>query len=198
MTTQNAAANQNHASIAPWKKKLPMWLTWSRVFVCPLLVGLLMLEGPEYRWAAGIIFIIASATDWFDGSLARKYKAESNLGKFMDPIADKILVASALIMLVPSGHANPVMVLLLLARDIFIGGIRSIAAVDGVVIAAKSAGKWKTGMQMAGVPALLIATPIFGLPILEIGQVLLWVSVGLSLMSGWDYYQLYLEGKKST
>lgn len=183
------------ATIPAWKKRLPMWLTWGRIAVCPLIVLLLILNEPIHRWLAAAIFILASITDWVDGALARKYGAESNMGKFMDPIADKILVASALIMLIPSGHASPVMVLLLLARDILIGGIRSIAAADGVVIAAKPAGKWKTAVQMVGVPAMLIATPLFGLPILQFGQILLWISVVLSVLSGLQYVRLYQLGR---
>jgi CDP-diacylglycerol--glycerol-3-phosphate 3-phosphatidyltransferase len=185
------------AIIPDWKKRLPMQLTWARIFVCPILVGMMMIEGEIFRWVTAAIFIAASITDYFDGQLARKYKVESNLGRFMDPIADKILVASALIMLIPSGLAHPIMVLLLLARDILIGGIRSVAAADGVVISAKAAGKWKTGMQMAGVPALLIGTSVFGLPIVEAGKILLWVSVALSIVSGYDYFQHYLSGRKN-
>lgn len=184
-------------AIPEWKKKLPMWLTWSRIYVCPLLVALMLMREPVYSWIAAIVFVLASMTDWFDGALARKYNAESNMGKFMDPIADKILVASALIILVHTDQANPVMVLLLLARDIFIGGIRSVAAADGVVIAAKAAGKWKTGLQMAGIPAMLIATPVFGVPVFEVGQALLWVSVILSFISGIQYFRLYLKGRST-
>ncbi len=175
-----------------------MWLTLSRIGICPFLVALLYYsESPVSRWAAAILFILASITDWFDGALARKYQVESNMGKFMDPIADKILVASALIMLIPSGAAHPLMVLLLLVRDILIGGIRSVAAADGVVIAAKAAGKWKTGLQMVGVPALLIGTPIFSLPVPEIGNTLLWVSVVLSIFSGFEYVRIYFQERKA-
>lgn len=173
-----------------------MWLTWSRIWICPFLIILMWYDDPAFRWSASVVFILASMTDWFDGSLARKYDAESNMGKFMDPIADKILVATALILLVHSRHADPVMVILLLARDIFIGGVRSVAAADGVVIAAKAAGKWKTGLQMAGIPAMLIATDdLFGVPALKIGQALLWISVVLSIVSGIQYFRLYLKSR---
>jgi len=170
-----------------------MALTWGRIAICPFVVALMAIDSATARWVAAALFIVASITDWFDGALARRYGVESNLGKFMDPIADKILVASALIMLIPLGHAHPIMVLLLLSRDILIGGVRSAAAADGVVIAAKAAGKWKTGLQMVGIPMMLIATPIFGLPILQIGQGLLWFSVILSVISGIEYFRLYLS-----
>jgi CDP-diacylglycerol--glycerol-3-phosphate 3-phosphatidyltransferase len=186
----------NMSAIPAWKKQLPMWLTWSRIAVCPFMVACLLTGNLTYHWIAAAIFIDASITDWFDGTLARKYQAESNLGRFMDPIADKILVASALIMLIPTGRADPIMVLLLLVRDIFIGGIRSVAAADGVVISAKAAGKWKTGLQMVGVPALLVGTSVFGFPMVDAGRYLLWASVVLSMISGVDYFRLYLQSRK--
>jgi CDP-diacylglycerol--glycerol-3-phosphate 3-phosphatidyltransferase len=165
---------------------------------CPLLVVLLHLDGLTWDWLAALVFVSASITDWFDGWLARKYDAQSNMGKFMDPIADKILVASALIMLIPSGRVQPILVLTLLSRDILIGGIRSVAAADRLIIDAKPTGKWKTGMQMIAIPALLFNTPIFGLPIYEIGLVLLWVSVALSLISGYQYVHMYYESRKES
>ena len=119
------------------------------------------------------------------------------MGKFMDPIADKVLVATVLIMLIPTGRVRPELVLLLLARDILIGGIRSVAAADNVIIDAKAAGKWKTALQMISIPAILIATPLAGLPLYELGAILLWVSVILSIFSGYQYVQLYFQNRKT-
>ena len=180
-----------------WKKKLPMALTWGRMAVCPFFILLMIPSDPIWGWVASALFIIASITDWFDGYLARKYNVISNLGKFMDPIADKILVATVLILLLPSGRVDPIVVILVLARDILIGGIRSVAAADNVIIDAKPTGKWKTALQMGAIPALLINTPLFGLPIAEIGRALLWVSAVLSLISGYQYIQLYNENRKT-
>ena len=163
--------------------------------VCPLLVALLYHGGAWANWSSAVLFMLASVTDYFDGYFARKYFATTNMGKFMDPIADKILVASSLIMLVPAARVGPVVVLLLLVRDILIGGIRSVAAADRVIIDAKSAGKWKTAIQMVAIPAILIETPIFGLPLAEIGNGLLWFSVILSLFSGYQYVQIYAQSK---
>jgi len=140
--------------------------------------------------------MVASATDFFDGYYARKFDAISNMGKFMDPIADKILVASILIMMLPSGKVDPVLVLLLLVRDIFIGGIRSIAAADQIIIDAKPTGKWKTGLQMISIPAILISHDDFAAQIGQIGYAVLWISVILSLISGYQYVQLFLEGRR--
>ncbi len=180
-----------------WKKKLTIALTWGRMAVCPFFILLMIPSDPIWGWVASALFIIASITDWFDGYLARKYNVISNLGKFMDPIADKILVATVLILLLPSGRVDPIVVILVLARDILIGGIRSVAAADNVIIDAKPTGKWKTALQMGAIPALLINTPLFGLPIAEIGRALLWVSAVLSLISGYQYIQLYNENRKT-
>lgn len=182
--------------IAPWKKKLPMWLTWSRMAVCPLFVVFLSLDGAIWGWVASALFVLASMTDYWDGYYARKYGAISNMGKFMDPIADKILVATVLIMMIPSGRVGPILVLLLLCRDILIGGIRAVAAADRIVIDAKATGKWKTALQMGAIPAILIGDPLPELPIATIGVTLMWVSVVLSLISGYQYVALYLENRK--
>lgn len=178
---------------ADWKKQLPMWLTYVRVAAAPFILAILMSGWSWAGWAAAILFILASLTDWLDGYLARKYQVESNMGRFMDPIADKILVLGAILMLLAMGRVDPVMVFLFLARDIFIGGIRSVAAANNMIIAAKPFGKWKTAFQMTAIPMLLIYDPLFKLPIADIGYYGLWVSVALSLISGaeytWGYYR---------
>jgi CDP-diacylglycerol--glycerol-3-phosphate 3-phosphatidyltransferase len=176
-----------------------MWFTWARIAMSPLIIICLLIHTHIfYSWIAAGLFIAASLTDWLDGSLARRYDAQTNMGKFMDPIADKILVSSVLIMLIQPGLVGPIMVLLLLIRDILVGGIRSVAAADGVVIDAKSTGKWKTALQMVGIPAILIHVSILGLPLYEIGLVLMWISVGLSLVSGLQYFLLYLRSAQSS
>ena len=190
-----ASATAPIEEIAAWKKRLPMQLTWSRMAVCPLIVFFLTRNDVIWSWAAAGLFIAASITDWLDGYLARKYSATSNMGKFMDPIADKVLVASVLIMLIPSGRVGPILVLVLLVRDILIGGIRSVAAADRLVIDAKPAGKWKTAIQMVVIPAILIRSPLLGLPIYEVGLILLWASMILSIFSGYQYVRLYFDSK---
>ena len=175
-----------------------MWFTWSRMALCvPMAAIMLTIAAPLNGYLVAALFIVASLTDWADGHFARLYKAQSTMGKFMDPIADKILVSTVLILLVPGGRVDPILVILLLARDILIGGIRSVAAADRVIIDAKATGKWKTAIQMIAIPAVLIQTPIFGLPIAMIGAVGLWISVILSLLSGWEYIQIYNSARKS-
>ena len=153
---------------------------------------------PVSGWIAAVLFILGGITDWLDGSLARKWNVQSNMGRFMDPIADKVLVSSALIMMISNGRADAILVLLLLVRDILIGGIRSVAAVDGLVIDAKAAGKWKTALQMGAIPVLMIDFSFIDLPIHEVASGVLWASVILSLISGAQYVRLYNQAKRQS
>lgn len=155
------------------------------------------MEKPLSGYIAAALFIIASITDWADGHYARLFNAQSTMGKFMDPIADKILVSTILILLIPGGNVGPLLVILLLVRDILIGGVRSIAAADRLIISAKATGKWKTAIQMVGIPCVLIETPVFGVPLVEIGRIALWISVVLSVVSAWEYVQMYRDSRKA-
>lgn len=179
-----------------WKTQLPMWATYSRILLAPILLACFTLQLSWAGWIATVLFILGSLTDWLDGYWARKFKCESNMGALMDPIADKILVLGALVILLSLQRVGPFMVFLLLARDIFIGGLRAVAAANQVIIAAQPFGKWKTALQMVAIPCLLIYHPVFNLPLAEIGLTLLWVSVGLSLVSGAQYCWGYYQGKK--
>ena len=196
-----------------WRQKLPMQLSLSRVYVIPLLLLLMWPKTLLFNFLAALLFIAASITDYYDGYFARKYNAVSNLGKFMDPVTDKILVTSILIILVSLGKVDPYLVIILLTRDTFIGGIRSAAAADQVVIAAKASGKWKTGLQMSAIPAIMLsdfhlasyccsnlsATDWHSYVILIgwIGYFVLWFSVILSLVSGYEYYQIFKRESKT-
>ena len=177
-----------------WQKKLPMQITMARIYIVPVIIGLMVPQEDWSNWLAAALFIIASISDYYDGYFARKYNATSNLGKFMDPIADKILVSSILIMLITMKRIDPFMVILIAARDTYIGGIRAVAAADNIVIDAKPTGKWKTAMQMGAIPAIMIGD-IWGLPLISISYVLLWVSVILSVVSGIEYYRSYIDAR---
>lgn len=179
-----------------WQKNLPMWLTMGRIFSVPLVVGFMAPQTFVYNLIAAAIFTIASITDYYDGYFARKYNAVSNMGKFMDPIADKILVSSVLILLVTKNLVDPYMVILIIARDTYISGIRSVAAADNIIISAKPTGKWKTGVQMVAIPALMIGD-LWGIPVAKIAYFSLWVAVLLSVFSGAEYYLAYLKAKKN-
>jgi CDP-diacylglycerol--glycerol-3-phosphate 3-phosphatidyltransferase len=178
-----------------WKNNLPMVLTYARAAAAPVILGILMSGWSFAGWLSAVLFALASLTDWLDGYFARRYKVESNMGRFMDPIADKILVLGAIVMLLAMGRVDPIMVFLFLARDIFIGGIRSVAAANNLIIAAKPFGKWKTALQMVAIPCLLVYEPLFGIPIGDVGYFGLWISVGLSLISGAEYTIGYYRSK---
>ena len=175
-----------------------MIATYGRMVATIPLVLFFELGPPWSVWPATILFVVASFTDWLDGYWARKYNCESAMGKFMDPIADKILVLAALIMLLEMEMIPGILVLLLLARDIFIGGLRSVAASNQVIISAKPFGKWKTALQMIGIPCLLLS-PDHSLGTFQlevIGLYTLWISVILSTISGVQYTWGYYSGRK--
>lgn len=187
-----------------WKKQLPMWATHSRSASGLLLLAIFELPmNPLFiAWSAGVLFILASITDWLDGYWARKYDAVTNMGQLMDPIADKILVTAALLILVREQTLGAFVPFLLLARDLFIGGLRSVAASNRLVISAKPLGKWKTALQMIAIPCLFVGghLPNFfiqkGLSLTPIGILLIWVSLALSLLSGLQYLLSYLKATK--
>ncbi len=181
-----------------FQKKLPMRITLSRIFMVPIIVAFMWPNTLFWNIFAAVCFILASITDYYDGYYARKFDVVSNFGKFMDPIADKILVTSVLAMLLAQGKIDAWMVIIILARDNFIGGIRSVAAADQIIIAAKPAGKWKTAMQMVAIPIVIIGNMDPYLPYLDkIGYGVLWVSVILSITSGIEYYLGYLKSRKA-
>lgn len=155
--------------------------------IAPFVMAVLTTNVSYAGWIAATLFIIGSVTDWIDGYLARKLGVESNMGKFMDPIADKILVLGSILILLAMGRVDPFLVFLLVGRDIFIGGLRAVAAANQIVIAAKPFGKWKTATQMVAIPCLMVYEPLFGLPLADTGYFLLWFSVSLSLISGAEY-----------
>lgn len=180
-------------AIAPWKKKLPLWTTLLRIFAVPILIVLILAKPHNWNWLSAWVFVVASISDWLDGYWARKFDAESDLGKLLDPIADKFLVSSVLILLIPLGRIESLLVLLLLNRDILINGLRSFAASKQQIISAGSIGKWKTAVQMVALPTILVYEPVFGLPFGEIGYWGLWLSLALSLFSGFQYTWAFLQ-----
>ena len=182
-------------------KKLPLILTVARIFATiPVAVLLLYsndFPGYYFDWIAVVLFYAASITDYYDGYFARKYNAVTNLGKFLDPVADKILVMAILVILLQQQRIDPWMVILFLTRDTLVGGIRAAASADGLVIPAQTTGKWKAALQMIAVPFMMVNEIHPYIPNLKIGYGLLWFSVLLSVISGWDYFKLYLDEKKS-
>lgn len=151
------------------------------------------------NWLALIgfaLFVLAAITDYLDGFLARRWEVQTSFGKLMDPLADKILVTSVLIMLIPMGRLSALVAFLILARELVITGLRGVAAASGLVIAASKLGKWKTFIQIVALATLMF--PLGILPIAnlhEIGRFILYVALTLTLISGADYvlkfYKVY-------
>ena len=165
---------------------LPNKLTVLRVIMIPFFVAALMAEGgenPAFRYAAAAIFIIASLTDMLDGKIARKYNLVTNFGKFMDPLADKLLVCSALICMIELDQLPAWMVIIIISREFIISGFRLVAADNGVVIAASYWGKFKTVFQMTAVILLIFNIPSLAL----LTNIVLAVAVVLTVVSLADY-----------
>lgn len=163
---------------------LPNKLTIGRVIAVPVFIAAFMLE---WYIAAFIIFVAASFTDYLDGHLARKWNLVSNFGKIMDPLADKVLVYSALCLMIPTLIPGWMMIIIL-AREFTVAGMRTVAASEGIVIAAGMSGKIKTVLQMIAVCLLLLVPALPGSTILWYGaQAFLWASLIMTVYSGVEY-----------
>ena len=165
---------------------LPNKLTVLRVLMIPFFVVFMLtdLGGASGKWIALAIFIIASLTDLLDGKIARKYNLVTNFGKFMDPLADKLLVSAALICLIENGKLAAWIVIIIISREFIISGFRLVASDNGIVIAASYWGKFKTPFQMLMIVVLIMDLGgIFD----TIGTVLIWVSLALTIISLVDY-----------
>lgn len=177
---------------------LPNLLTLARIAIVPFFVILMFFDSREAGfWAAGL-FGIAAATDAFDGWLARRWEIETAFGKFLDPLADKLIVMSALVMMIPMGRVPAWAVFMILARDVIVSGIRSMASVEGTVIAASDLGKYKTIFQMVAIVALLLhydyywffglEWEIFHVSMQNVGLFFFYISLGLTVWSGVEYF----------
>jgi CDP-diacylglycerol--glycerol-3-phosphate 3-phosphatidyltransferase len=165
----------------------PNILTLVRILVVPIVVAALFVQTRTWDLVAGWLFSAAAITDYFDGYLARTQKIETVYGKLMDPLADKFLVVSALIMLQHIGRVHPVVVILLICREMAITSLRALASAEGIVVAASQGGKWKTAAQMFAIPFIMAKPSLLGLPTYQIGFGLLYLSLGMSLWSAKDY-----------
>ena len=167
---------------------LPNKLTLMRILLVPFFVFFMLFDGIPHdvsKWIALILFCVASLTDLFDGKIARKYNLVTNFGKFMDPLADKLLVCSALICFISLGRIPTWIVLIIIAREFIISGFRLVAAEEGIVIAAGIWGKWKTAVTM--ITIILMIPDFGGSAIHVIEQILIYLSLALTIISLCDY-----------
>ncbi|MBW2091542.1 MAG: CDP-diacylglycerol--glycerol-3-phosphate 3-phosphatidyltransferase [Deltaproteobacteria bacterium] len=163
-------------------------LTLSRVAAIPILVILLLFEARTTSILAALLFLAATLTDLLDGFLARRRKLVTNFGRFLDPLADKLLNSAALIMLIPLGRVAAWMVFLIIGRDLAVTGLRAIASTEGIVIDASLLGKRKTLTQNIAICLLLAHYPIWFLNLHTYGTFLLWVALVITYWSGIAYF----------
>jgi cardiolipin synthase len=175
---------------------IPIILTWLRVALIPLMVGVLYLPdawlGPFNKTqglASTVIFIVAALTDWIDGFLARRWNQTSAFGAFLDPVADKLMVAGALLVLIEFGRVNAVIAFIIIGREITISALREWMAHIGASksVAVSSLGKIKTVAQMIAIPMLLYSENLFGISTQVWGDRLLWVAAALTVWSMFYY-----------
>ncbi|HLR66204.1 CDP-diacylglycerol--glycerol-3-phosphate 3-phosphatidyltransferase [Virgibacillus alimentarius] len=179
---------------------IPNKITLSRIFLIPIFILLLSIPFEWGQWnignadlpishfASGLLFIFASSTDWVDGYYARKYNLVTNLGKFLDPLADKLLVSAALILLVELGLAPAWVVIIIISREFAVTGLRLVAAGEGIVLAASKLGKLKTVTQIVAIAALLLHNFPFSYLAFPFDTILLYIALFFTVLSGYDYF----------
>lgn len=166
----------------------PNTLTLFRIATIPIIVVLMLYPNRISCLVAAILFSAAAITDYFDGYIARRFSLVSNLGKVMDPVADKLLVSSAFIMLTALGWVPAWMVCIIIGREIAVTGLRNIIAEKGEDVSASNLGKYKTGFQIAAAIPLLIHYPFLGLDSVVIGNFFVWGALVFTIWSGADYF----------
>ena len=175
---------------------LPNSITMLRVGIIPVLFFLL--SDPDRMWSLiiAILFIMAALTDLLDGYVARKYHIVTNIGKLLDPITDKIIVNTAMILMIPIDRIPAWIVSLIIIRDFIVDGIRTIATSEGMIIDASKLGKRKTLCQIFAISALMIHYPFIGADAHIVGMVILYISLWLTIHSGVDYLLMFYRYAK--
>lgn len=158
-----------------------------RILMTPLVIVLLYFPGRVTCVLAALVFIFAAITDWMDGYIARKWNMVSSMGKFLDPLADKLLICSVLIMFVMLAWAPAWVVIVIVCRELIVTGLRALAIDEGIVLAADKFGKAKTVLQIAAIVPITLHFPLFGVDIAPIGLGLLYAAMIVALYSGCNY-----------
>jgi len=169
----------------------PNILTLIRIATVPLLIYLLLFPGPLASAAAAAVFLAATVTDFLDGYIARNYGSGTDLGKFLDPLADKLVVTAALIMLAGMPRVPRVpawIVVVLVSREILVTGLRAVAATQGRIIGAEELGKYKMVLQSIAIQGLLVHYTYFHIDFFSAGMFVLWIALILSVWSGVEYF----------
>ncbi len=186
---------------------LPNKLTIARIVAVPVIIILLYLATSEFKflkvekeyfgWVAGWLFVAASFTDFLDGYIARKRNIVTIFGSFLDPIADKFIVVSSLIMLLALKRLPAPLVIILVLREMYMTSLRLLATSEDIKVPVNDLGKWKTATQMMGIPMLMANQPLFGIPLTPIGFILIYISSFLSMYSAAKYTISMLRNVKT-
>ncbi len=179
---------------------IPNLLSLSRILSVPVFIVLMLEPNPVRALLAGIVFSLASATDWLDGYLARKWGQVTKIGKLLDPIADKILIMSALVILVElrSEVVHAWIAIVIIGREFAVTGLRAMAASEGIVIPAENVGKYKVGAQITAVLSLLLDYYLDKGWLTDIGRISLWVAMILAVYSAVQYFRKYWDQLNNT
>jgi cardiolipin synthase len=176
---------------------IPILLTWLRIILIPLLIAVYYVpeawvQGIGRDLAATVIFVVAAITDWLDGYLARRWQQTSAFGAFLDPVADKLMVAAALIVLVQLGRLDAILAMIIIGREITISALREWMARIGAhkSVAVSMIGKIKTTAQMIAIPMLLYYAPLSGIDVFQVGTWLIYVAAVLTLWSMGYYMRM--------
>ena len=171
-------------------------LTVGRMFLIPVVMYFLfepIVNEPWSGWVAMVIFVVAGILDLVDGWLARRYKQVSVVGTFLDPLADKLMVTTVMIMLLPLGRVPAWLVVVLISRELVITGLRGLASAEGIIISASSGGKYKTAYQTVGLSFLMLHSRYLEIDTHLVGLWLLTISAAISLWSGWEYVREFAK-----
>ena len=172
---------------------LPNTLTFARLISIPIVLTCLSFPGKWGSFLAALFFVLASVTDILDGFFARRYGTVTVLGKLLDPLVDKLLVSLTMIMLIPIDRIPVWMVIVIIAREFALTGLRGIAAKEGIVIQASALGKYKTILQSVALGGLCLHYVYLGINFHVVGMVFLWGALILTLWSGWDYFRRFYQ-----
>ena len=193
-TARVAAQNPRRPLI--WN--LPNLITLFRIAAIPFVVLFLFFPGPLESFLAALIFSAASLTDLLDGYIARQQNSETPVGKLLDPLADKLLINSAFIMLIPLGRVPAWMVVLIVGREVAVTGLRGIASLEGSAIGASKWGKAKMIFQTFALIGLMLHYEYLGINFHSLGMLILWVALAVTIWSGIDYFiKFYREHRKT-
>lgn len=172
---------------------LPNGVTIIRILAIPVILLLLFSTGRAFQIITAMVFLVVALTDMLDGYFARRRKMVTTLGKFLDPLADKLLIVTALIALISARGVPLWMVIIIVGREIAVTGLRGIAISEGIVISSSMIGKFKTAFEMTSIFFLILNGPILSIDFHLVGMGLLWVALFLAVVSGVDYFRKFLN-----